>query len=65
MSEVVRSILEIIRALPPDDRSELMTEVERLARSEPPSTLRDIRPASLGRVLRTISPEDDSLAEMR
>jgi hypothetical protein len=64
MSSAVQSILEMIRRLPPPERIELAGEVERLSRNGPATSLRDIQPASLGRVLRPLSPDDDLLEEM-
>jgi hypothetical protein len=64
MSDAVLSILEMIRRLPPPQRAELADEVERLSRNGPPTSLRDILPASVGRVLRPLSPDDDLLGEM-
>lgn len=64
MSESVRAILEEIRRLPAQERSELIAEVDRLAKNGLTS-LRNIQPASVGQILRPpLSPEDDLLKEM-
>lgn len=65
MSETVQSILEMIRSLPRDDQVELVAEVERLGHNGHPTTsLRDLQPVSVGRVLRPLTADDDLLDEM-
>ena len=64
MSKTVQSILEMIRHLPPADRAELVAEVEQLGSNGSRTSLRDIKPLSVGRILRPLSPDDDLLEEM-
>ena len=64
MSKTVQSILEMIRHLPPEDRAELVAEVELLGLNGSRTSLKDIQPFSVGRVLRPLSPDDDLLATM-
>jgi len=64
MSETVQSILEMIRHLPPQDRAELVAEVELLGLNGSRTSLKDIQPVSAGRVLRPLSADDDLLEEM-
>jgi hypothetical protein len=64
MSKTVQSILDLIRSLRPDDRAELVAEVEHLNGHGTRTSLRDIRPVSAGRILRPLSPDDDLLEEM-
>jgi len=64
MSKTVRSILEMIRQLPPADRAELVAEVEHLGSNGSRTSLKDIKPHSVGRIIRPLSPDDDLLEEM-
>lgn len=63
MSEAVRAILEEIRRLPVQERSELIAEVDRLAENRLTS-LWNIHPASVGQIVRPLSPEDDLLENL-
>lgn len=63
MSETVRAILEEIRRLPVQERSEWIAEVYRLAENRLTS-LRNIPPASVGQILRPLSPEDGLLEDL-
>ena len=64
MSKTVQSILDMIRHLKPDDRAELIAEVEHLNGNGTRTSLKDISPVSAGRILRPLSPDDDLLDEM-
>lgn len=65
MSDAAKSILEMIRRLPPDERADLAVEIERLGRNgHTVTSLRNLQPVSVGRILRPLTPDDDLLEEM-